>query len=102
MKCSGREKLGSPGRTVEPLETSLNEGILPHPPLRRMALSKCPPACVQLRSDREGSEAGKTLGKPGEALLHIWMVLQGLLGFLSLLGLLGLLDLQAEMELVLP
>lgn len=35
------------------------------------------------RSGREGSEAGKTLGKPGEPLLHIWMGLQGLLGLLA-------------------
>lgn len=35
------------------------------------------------RSGREGSEAGKTLGKPGESLLHIWMGLQGLLGLLA-------------------
>lgn len=42
------------------------------------------------RCGREGSEAGKTLARTGEALLRIYMGLQGLLGLL------------AEMQLVLP
>lgn len=55
-----------------------------------MPTSMCSAQDWVARSGREGSEAGKPLAQPGEALLHIWMGLQGLLGLL------------VEMQLVLP
>lgn len=55
---------------LSPRGTSLDEGTLPQPPLRRLTLSKCPPLCAQLRTGWPGlAERALKLDRP-------WLILE--------------------------